>query len=513
MSAAPQMHYSSNTEPLPGEYNSAAVQDRGMSDAWKRWEGQTVGGKFPLQSYLGGSDHSAVFQTQRGSDKAAIKLIVLDPDNAEAQLSRWRLAAKLSNPHLLPIFEMGRARLDNTDVLYLVMELADDDVSKVLPVRALTPEETQEMLKPVLKALAYIHGERCVHGRLRPSNILAIGDEVKISSDSLSASGEASRLAHSVYDAPESASGTISAASDVWSLGVTLVEVLTQRLPDPTQSGYAVLPAGMPTQFQDIVRRCLHADAQQRWTIAQLAARVDPATAKAPVAAASRLATPVERTPKISEKKSSAIWLYAVAALVIGAIGWLLMSGSRSHPKAEPTTAPIESAKVEQTPAANSVAPPPVKAEPKPSPVTPPKAPLRKVQEAANSPEAIPPVAPAPTTPKPATALKASTVASAAVSGVVHPVMPVVSPSARRTITGKVKVRVRIQVDTNGNVTSATLESPGPSKYFARIAQEAAQQWKFAPAEANGQFVASEWNLRFGFTRSDTEVVPTKIAP
>jgi len=145
--------------------------------------------------------------------------------------------------------------------------------------------------------------------------------------------------------------------------------------------------------------------------------------------------------------------------------------------------------------------------------VTPSNAPLRKVQQAANSPEAMPPSAVAPANPKPATALKASTVGSAAVAGVVHPVMPIVSPSARRTISGKIRVRVRVQVDTSGNVTSATLESAGPSKYFSRIAQEAAQQWKFTPAEGNGQFVASEWSLRFGFTRSDTEVVPTKIAP
>ena len=51
-----------------------------MSEAWKRWEGRTVDGRFPLQRYLGGSGHSAVFLTvtqPSGSDseKAAIKLI------------------------------------------------------------------------------------------------------------------------------------------------------------------------------------------------------------------------------------------------------------------------------------------------------------------------------------------------------------------------------------------------------------------------------------------------------
>jgi TonB family protein len=525
MSAAPQLHHPSDTESLPRAYNSAAADERaleaGMADTWKRWQGQVVNGAFPLQRYLGGSDHSAVFLTQRGSEKAAIKLIAADPENAEAQFSRWRLAAKLSHPHLLRIFDMGRAKLDNTDLLYLVMEFADDDLSQILPERALTASEAQEMLKPVLRALTYIRGEDCVHGRLRPSNILAVGDEIKISSDSLSASGETTGRKRSVYDAPESASGAISPAADVWSLGVTVVEVLTQRLPDPTQSGHAVLPAGMPPLFQDIARRCLHADPQQRWTVAQIAARLEPAatpTAAASAAAASRLATPIEGTPVHADKKTSAKWLYAIPIVVAGVIAWVLISGSKSGSKTETANPPDQSAQVEQRQVQVSPQPSSAKPEPKRSPVTPAKAPSARIaQEAGHSPSAALTVATAPlaTPPKPETApaLKASSASNSAVQGVVHPVMPVVSKSARNTITGKVKVRVRVQVDTSGNVTAAALDSPSPSKYFSRIALEAAQDWKFTPAQSRGQFVPSEWTLRFGFTRSDTEVVPSRITP
>lgn len=519
MSAAPQLHYPSDTDMLPPAYNSAAADERpveaaGMTDTWKRWEGQVVNGEFPLQRYLGGSDHSAVFLTQRGSEKAAIKLIAADPENAEAQLSRWRLAAKLSHPHLLRIFDMGRAKLDNTDLLYLVMEFADDDLSQILPQRALTPQEAQEMLKPVLRALTYICGEHCVHGRLRPSNILAVGDQVKVSSDSLSASGETARREASVYDAPESAGGAISPAADVWALGVTLVEVLTQRLPDPTQSGYAVLPAGMPPQFQDIARRCLHADPQQRWTVAQIAARLEPAAtpkAAAPAPAASRLATPIDRTPLRIDKKSSTKWLYFVPVVAAGVVAWVLISSSKPGSKTEIAKPPDQPASVEQpAPPKSSPQPSPAKPGAKPSPVTPARALSRKIQEAGNAPIAA---APTPTTPRSEAvpAIKASS--PGGIPGVVHTVMPAVSQSARNTIQGKVKVRVRVQVDTSGNVVSAVLDSPGPSKYFARLALEAAQGWKFTPAQAHGQFVASEWMLRFGFTRSDTEVVPARTAP
>jgi protein TonB len=101
-----------------------------------------------------------------------------------------------------------------------------------------------------------------------------------------------------------------------------------------------------------------------------------------------------------------------------------------------------------------------------------------------------------------------------AVKGAVaQQVLPRVSSSARDTIEGKIKVRVRVEVDPAGNVTEARLESAGPSKYFARLSLEAARGWKFTPAQVGGQAVASEWTLRFGFRRTDTEVVPTQTSP
>ena len=90
-------------------------------------------------------------------------------------------------------------------------------------------------------------------------------------------------------------------------------------------------------------------------------------------------------------------------------------------------------------------------------------------------------------------------------NGVVRRVMPQVSPSARRTIQGKIKVRVKVEVDAAGNVADAKLESAGPSKYFSRIALEAAQGWKFSPAQGGEQGVAPEWKLQFTFSKNGTE--------
>src|SRR5690606_25112814 len=69
----------------------------------------------------------------------------------------------------------------------------------------------------------------------------------------------------------------------------------------------------------------------------------------------------------------------------------------------------------------------------------------------------------------------------------VHRVVPDVPDSARRTIRGRVRVSVRVIVEKEGTVFAALAEEPGPSRYFERLAIEAAKQWTFAPAESDDQ--------------------------
>jgi hypothetical protein len=112
-------------------------------ELWKNWEGRIVDDKFPLRQWLGGSDHSAVFLTERsGKDpqKAAIKLIPADALDEDAQLSRWADAAKLSHPHLIRLFESGRYQLEDTPLLYVVMEYAEENLGEILPLRPLSAD-------------------------------------------------------------------------------------------------------------------------------------------------------------------------------------------------------------------------------------------------------------------------------------------------------------------------------------------------------------------------------------
>ncbi len=251
-----------------------------MSEAWKIWEGQAVDG-FPLRKYLGGSDHSAVYLTQlnsSGEQKAAIKFIPADT-SAYAQLAKWRVAGELTHPHLLQLIRVGRCELANTNFLYVVMEYAEENLSEILPQRALEPDEVRQVLESAVEALTYLHAQGLAHTRIKPGNILAAGDQLKLSSDTLSEIGSATSASSQpgIYAAPESATAPISPTADVWSLGVTLVEALTQRTPLLRGQMDVVLPVEtIPAPYLEITRRCLQADPSRRATLKEISTLLNP---------------------------------------------------------------------------------------------------------------------------------------------------------------------------------------------------------------------------------------------
>ncbi len=456
-----------------------------MSENWKRWEGRTVDGRFPLQSYLGSSDHSAVFLTVTqpsggDSEKAAIKLIPADAVDAKQQFSRWKAASELAHPNLIRIFEAGRCELDRTELLYVVMEYAEENLSQILPERTLTAEEARGMLPPILRVLQFLHDEGFVHGHIQPSNILAVADQVKLSSDALSMAGErrGSARATSAYDPPEAATGTISTASDVWQLGMTLIEVLTQHLPvwDRGRMSAPGVPAAVPEPFREIARHCLQVDAGERWTVGEILHRVEADRVEAvrrgservePAGPALRSALPDAQTKKtasataiVAPRKASTKWPYWLGlAAVVAVVFFLIARPKTLGPPAEEQSTQGE-------------------------------------RGAAEGPQ------PAQTSPGDT---NTGTISYDSQNGVVRQVMPQVSASARRTIQGTIKVRVKVDVDAAGNVAKTKLELSGPSKYFSRVALEAAREWKFVAARAD-EPALREWKLQFAFSRAKTGV-------
>lgn len=425
---------------------------------------------YPLGEFLGGAETSAVFLTTHESRNAAIKLLAIDAQQADSQLSRWRAAANLSHPHLMRIFSTGRSEQDGIALLYIVTEFAEENLSQVLTDRALAADETRAMLEPTLGALEYIHRQGFAHAHLKPSNIMAVGDDVKISSDGICRIGSNDASAPGPYDPPERASG-FTPAGDVWSLGVTLVEVLTQRVPVG-----GVAPPDLPEPFAEIAHHSLERNARDRWNFSQISSSLKP---PAVVVRKRRYVPPVGV-------------LILLALLIVVVLG-VIIRQSETGPG---TPTPATTTMAVPTEAAKAPEPPP---QPEPAPK---KSAKREAKKTVATP---PPVqAPRATNTEPA---------ATAPSEAGDQPMPEILPKARSTIHGKAKVTVIVDVDSSGAVTDARLESPGGSKYFSERTLQAVRRWKFQPVKVDGRDTAQKWRLQFEFQRAATKVQPRRISP
>jgi len=287
-----------------------------MPDTAQHLLGQLADGRFRLRKLLGVSTNSAVFLTSVAPDRpsdpapdAAIKLIPDDPANSDVQLERWNAAARLSHPGLLRILHYGRCIVDGSPCLYIVTELADENLGQLLPERALTPDETHGMLAPVLETLDFLHQRGLVHAGLKPGNIHAIGDNVKLSSDRILPAGESSSAWP--LAAPYAASESIHfPASDIWSLGISLFETLTKHLPERDASGQFAL-SELPAPFLEIVRSALVEDATLRISLDSVRSLRDPAFVPrrkhGPLAANSSAATIAAAAPDSPEALIAAV--------------------------------------------------------------------------------------------------------------------------------------------------------------------------------------------------------------
>ena len=476
-----------------------------MPEAWKKWEGQVVNEEFQLLRYLGGSEHSAVFLTKRADrepQEVAIKLTRANAENPELQLSWWELAGRLSHPHLLRLFQRGRCQLDGTELIYVVTEYAEESLAQILPSRALTPAETRDLLQSALDALAYVHSKGFVHGHIKPANIMAVGEQVKISSDGLCGAGESSRVlgTPSIYAAPEIAGGGgMTPASDIWSLGMTLIEALTQSPPVWRGGGQAevVLPETLPEPFLDIARHCLERNPQRRWTVSEIGERLEQPAPEPPAKEPAKEMVPPKSAP--------AKWSYAIPVMVAGLIlvGILGSWQLHRHTGAEPAQSSAgASSGGQQVPTQGTDA-----VQPAPIPGDKRKAHASSAAVRSNAPPA---------------AAKNRVMNNAAAKhsmgahtpgAIAQQALPEVSRSALRTIHGKVKVRVKVTVDSSGSVMTAKFDSHGPSRYFADRSLQAAQRWTFKPPQVDGQDVPSEWILKFEFERGGTSVQSTQAFP
>jgi TonB family protein len=284
---------------------------------------------------------------------------------------------------------------------------------------------------------------------LKPSNILAVNDTLKISSDALSL-GDAS--------------------VDLRGLAATMVHALTQQPVEfPEKDSRTNVIDGLPQPFREIARNCAGQNGRAQWSAAELAGWLQSQTD-----AASAATTTAARVSRFKAKKrvlTYGVIVFALIAVAVVTVGGLL----RHRTAARVSVVPQSSTKgSEQTPTTSP-------------PISPPKdAPAAK--------KAVRPHAPS-DEPRPGRVLGSQ-------EQVARQVLPEIPAKARRTVNGKAVVVVRVAVDQSGKVTDAALQ-PGASRYFGRLALEAARNWRFV---AGSSAASREWLLRFEITRTDTKV-------
>jgi eukaryotic-like serine/threonine-protein kinase len=264
----------------------------------------------------------------------AVKLLVGnlrgEPGLRERFVREARMAARLSHPNVVQVFDAG----DEDGRPYIVMEyvpgttLADELQRQ----DRLDPPQVVDLALQACGGLEHAHGSGLVHRDVKPQNLLLREDgTVKIADFGIAHAAEATRLTQvgsvlgtAAYLAPEQAAGEpVTAAADIYSLGVVLYELLTGHKPYEFSSLAEIVSKQreqpirplrdvertVPERLEAVVMRCLARNPDYRpASAAELArelaaASPEPPTMPLPVASGVR-ATDVTTRPLVAPRRA-----------------------------------------------------------------------------------------------------------------------------------------------------------------------------------------------------------------
>lgn len=275
--------------------------------------GDVVAGKYRVERVLGAGGMGVVVAAlQLDLDRrVALKFLlpkVLERGDVLVRFSREaRAAAKLESEHVARVLDVGAL---GNDMPYIVMEfLEGQDLSRLLAARGpLPPAEAVGYVLEAAEAVAEAHSHGIVHRDLKPANLFlakrARGTPIiKVLDFGLSKfsglAGEDSvtsasgMLGSPAYMSPEQlmSSRAVDARSDIWSLGVALYELLTNRTPFARERMPELVAAilhakavpltqswpGLPPGLALAIERCLEKEPARRFAnLAELARALSP---------------------------------------------------------------------------------------------------------------------------------------------------------------------------------------------------------------------------------------------
>ena len=215
-------------------------------------------GRYILEREVG---HGAMGTVYQGRDPTinrivAIKTIALSAefDSDEVAAARERFfreaesAGRLNHPDIVTVYDAG----EEHDVAYIAMEfLTGTHLNPYTrPGHLLRPAQVVALGARVADALQFAHDQRIVHRDIKPANVMynRVTGDIKITDFGIARITDSSRtrtgavLGTPSYMAPEQLSGkNVTGRSDIYSLGVTLYQLLTGALPFRADSMAALM--------------------------------------------------------------------------------------------------------------------------------------------------------------------------------------------------------------------------------------------------------------------------------
>ncbi|MCA2890856.1 MAG: SUMF1/EgtB/PvdO family nonheme iron enzyme [Microcystis sp. M045S1] len=340
-----------------------------LDQMMKMLEGQQIG-PYRLNKFLGAGGFGGVFHASEMVRNTSVKEVAIKviPESSDDKLIELTNSRKLEHPNLIKSYAVGEFTFLKTEMLYLVMELAQGSLENHIAKGSLSADEIKNITAQVAQGLNYLHRQNKVHRDLKPGNILKVNQQYKLADFGLirtlnnkSHTQTVHNTGTIIYMPPEAFRGDISSAWDLWSLGIMLIQMTTNQLPykfnnDNNQLMVKVINCelqipSLPKEFKPIIEGCLQKDRKQRWTAQQVLNALQPlgwtsppspppapAAVKKPVSPIPLIASPTPFTEKISNR--------VTLEMVSLPAGEFLMGSPDSDPNAESYEKPPHQVKV-----------------------------------------------------------------------------------------------------------------------------------------------------------------------
>lgn len=252
--------------------------------------GMIIGDRYEVLEKIGTGGMSDVYKAKdhKLNRLVAVKILKQEFSENENFVSKFRVEAQstagLMHPNIVNVYDVG----DEDGVNYIVMELVDGiTLKKYIEKKArLSVKEAVSIAIQVAMGLEAAHNNNIIHRDIKPQNIMISKDgKVKVTDFGIAKAATSNTITSNVmgsvhYTSPEQARGGYSdAKSDIYSLGITLFEMLTGRVPFNGDTTVAIaikhiqedLPSpadyndDIPISVEKIVLKCCQKSPDRRY--------------------------------------------------------------------------------------------------------------------------------------------------------------------------------------------------------------------------------------------------------